>query len=159
MTTRIEGAEALKRKLRRFPAMVEAQIRKALEQNADELVKLARSIVPIEDGDLRDSIGWTYGEPPKGSFAIGEVKGQAGRQGNTRITVYAGNEKAFYARWVEFGTKPHAQPKRGATHPGTRATGFFFGSYRALRRRMKSRTTRAINKAARAAAAGGNGGA
>jgi hypothetical protein len=141
--------------MRRFPAIVEAELRKALEQNAEEMVKLARSIVPVDDGDLRDSIGWTYGEAPAGSFAIGEVKGQGARASNVRITVYAGNERAFYARWVEFGTKAHFQPKRNRQHPGTRATGFFFGSYRALRKRMKGRTTRALRKAAQSVAASG----
>lgn len=154
MTTKVIGAEQLKAKMRRFPAVAQEAIRRALEQNADEMVKLAKSIVPVDDGDLRASIGWTYGDAPTGSFSIGEVKGGA-RLNNLRITIYAGNERAFYARWVEFGTKPHAQPRRGTQHPGTRATGFFYGSYRALRKRMRGRTTRAIRKAAQTIAATG----
>jgi hypothetical protein len=155
VTTKILGTEQLKSKMRRFPAIVVAELRKALEQNAEEMVKLAKSIVPVDDGDLRESIGWTYGEAPAGSFAIGQVKASGARASNLRITIYAGNERAFYARWVEFGTKAHFQPNRGRQHPGTRATGFFYGSYRALRKRMKGRVTRALRKSAQSVAASG----
>lgn len=161
MAVSISGAEELRKKMRRFPAVAEAQIRQALEQNADELVKLAKSIVPVDDGVLQASIGWTYGDPPKGSFALATVKAPSGsRASNLLITVYAGNERAFYARWVEFGSRPHVNGGRfaGTQHPGTRATGFFFGSFRALRKRMKGRTQRAIRAAANAVAAGGGSG-
>lgn len=157
MATKIEGADKLKRQMRIFPKAAREEIEKALTASAEELVKQARTIVPAEDGDLRDSIGWTFGEPPKGSLVLARAGGTPDWVGaNLRITVYAGNERAFYARWVEHGTRPHTNGGlfAGTQHPGTRATGFFFGSYRALRRRIRGRISRAINKAAKRAAAG-----
>jgi hypothetical protein len=51
--------------------------------------------------------------------------------------VKAGDAKAFYARWVEFGTqKMQARP-------------FFFPAYRALKKRVKSRINREMKKAIR----------
>ena len=79
-------------------------------------------------------------------------------QNDLRISIYAGDDKAFYARWIEFGTKPHNVAKGGGNkghrgeahlHPGTRAYPFFFPSYRANQKKMKSRVNRAINKAAK----------
>lgn len=156
MGHKVQGADQLKAKLQRFPKLAEAEIRKAMEASANELVTLAKSIVPVDDGDLQASIGWTWGAAPKGSVAIGKVSGGTGGR-NLVITIYAGNEKAFWARWVEFGTRPHINGgwAAGTQHPGTRATGFFYGSYRSLRKRMRSRTARAIRKAAKSAAAGG----
>lgn len=157
MTTKIEGADKLKRKMMTFPRLARQEIAKAMEQSADEMVRLAKSLAPVDDGDLRASIGWTWGEAPQGSMAIGGVRREGKGTGNMQITVYAGNSTAFYARWVEFGTSPHPQGGMfaGTQHPGTRGTGFFFGSYRAMRKRFRSRTTRALRRAARTAAAGG----
>jgi HK97 gp10 family phage protein len=137
---RIIGLEKLQKKLSAMPKLVKQEIRKALEQSAEEIVSLAKSLVPVDKGDLRDSIGWTYGDVPKGSIALGSVKASE-ITGDLTITVYAGNSQAFYARWQEFGTqKMQAQP-------------FFYPAYRALRRRSKGRVTRAINKAAKKIAA------
>lgn len=163
MATKIENADRLRRRLAGFPKAVRAELSKALEEGAKEMVDLARKLVPVDDGDLRDSIGWTWGDAPKGSISLGTVDGP--RSMNLRITVYAGNDKAFYARWVEFGTKPHSTAAggqdarmiavasgQGKPHPGARAQPFFYPSYRALRRRIRSRVTRAINRAAKKAA-------
>lgn len=123
-----------------MPKLVKQEIRKALEQSAEEIVSLAKSLVPVDKGDLRDSIGWTYGDAPKGSISLGSVRASE-LTGDLTITVYAGNSQAFYARWQEFGTqKMQAQP-------------FFYPAYRALRRRAKGRVTRATNKAAKKIAA------
>ncbi|WP_369455944.1 HK97-gp10 family putative phage morphogenesis protein [Brucella anthropi] len=140
MRSRIIGLEKLQKKLNAMPKLVKQEIRKALEQSAEEIVSLAKSLVPVDKGDLRDSIGWTYGDVPKGSISLGSVKASE-LTGDLTITVYAGNSQAFYARWQEFGTqKMQAQP-------------FFYPAYRALRRRAKGRVTRATNKAAKKVAA------
>lgn len=109
-----------------------------MEQNADELVQAARQLVPVDEGKLRDSIGWTWGDAPAGSISIGSVANNA--TGTMRITVYAGDSETFYARFIEFGTE------KSAANP------FFFPAYRALRRRMRGRLTRQINKAIKDAA-------
>jgi HK97 gp10 family phage protein len=134
----IQGLSRLQRKLKALPEAVIAELRPAMEQGAAEIVSLAKSLVPVESGELRDSIGWTWGAAPEGSMVLGQV----GR-GNLRITVYAGNSQAFYARWVEFGT----------SQAGARP--FFYPAYRAVRKRVKGRVTRAITKSAKRVAAGG----
>lgn len=133
---RIIGLEKLQKKLNAMPKSVKQEIRKALEQSAEEIVSLAKSLVPVDKGDLRDSIGWTYGDVPKGSIALGSVRASE-LTGDLTITVYAGNNEAYYARWIEWGTQNmQAQP-------------FFFPSYRALRKRSRSRISRSINRAAK----------
>ena len=152
-TTKVIGLDKLRRKMIALPKAIEAEIRKAMETGAEEMVAMARRLAPVDDGDLRESIGWTWGEAPKGSMVI--AKG--GSTGMT-ITVYAGNSEAFYARWVEFGTVTHPQGGKfgGTRHPGTTAQPFFFPAWRATRKRVKSRTSRAVSKAAKRIAAGGN---
>ena len=138
----ILGLKSLQRKLKRLPELAREEIAKAMEQGANEIVALAKSLVAVDEGDLRNSIGWTWGDAPDGAMVIGTVRGGRGA-GNLRITIFAGNDEVFWGRWQEFGTQ------KMPAHP------FFFVSYRALRKRSKSRITRAINKSAKRAAAGG----
>ena len=140
------------------PNTVRKAAREALEQGAQELVELIRALAPVDDGFLLASIGWTWGDPPKGAIALDEVS--SAEDPSMRIVVYAGSELAFYARWVEFGTQPHALSRnasvergkrqdQGGWHPGAAAHPFFWPAYRTLRRRIKSRITRKINQAIR----------
>ena len=157
MATRVDGLERLRRKLRRLPDAARAEIAKAMEQSAAEIVALAKSLVPVDSGDLRDSIGWTWGDAPQGSITLGTVRQSGSGAGNMVITVYAGNSEAFYARWVEFGTSPHTNEGMfaGSHNPGTPARPYFYPAYRALRRRVRGRVTRAVNRSAKKVAAGG----
>jgi Bacteriophage protein of unknown function (DUF646). len=157
MGTKVIGAEGLKRKMRAFPLRARQEIARAMEQNAEEIVKLAKFLAPVDDGDLQMSIGWSWGGAPKGSMVLGEVRQEGRGAGNMVITIFAGNSTAYYARWVEFGTSAHVQGGMyaGTQHPGTPARPFFFPSYRRLRKRSKARTSRAIRNAARAIAASG----
>lgn len=150
----VKGLEALQRKLDRLPRVVKQRIGKAMEQGADEIVSLAKALVPVDSGSLKESIGWTWGRAPKGAMTLGKVESTGG---DLTITVYAGSSDAFWARWVEFGTSAHKAGGKfeGATIPAIPASPFFFVSYRANRRRVKGRITRAINKAAKQVAAGG----
>lgn len=138
----VQGVKSLDRKLRAFPEAARREIAKAMERSAEEVVALARSLVPVDTGRLRDSIGWTWGSAPKGSIALGTVRQSGKGTGNMAITIFAGNDEAFWARWVEFGT----------SH--SRASPYFFPSYRAVRKRIRGRVTRAINKSAKTVAAG-----
>ncbi len=148
------GLSKLNRKLAKLPAAAEKRIKEAMAQGADEIVALMKSLVAVDSGDLRDSIGWTWGDAPKYSQKIATVKSADGK---LVITIFAGNSKVRYAHLVEFATKAHQNAGRfpGTQHPGTKAQPFFFVSYRALRRRTKSRITRAINKSAKEVAANG----
>lgn len=143
--TKIKGLDRLNRKLAKLPAVAKQMIRQAMEAKANEIVAMMKNLVPVDDGTLRDSIGWTWGKAPKGSLTLASV--QATGDSDMTLTIYAGNKEAFYARWVEFGTARHENSGlfAGSVHPGTTAQPFFFVSWRANKRR----TVRAIRKASR----------
>jgi HK97 gp10 family phage protein len=143
MPTTVLGADKLKRQMRAMPALAKQQIAKAMEQSAQEIADLARALAPVDDGALRASIGWSWHGAPEGSMTLGSVKTSGRGAGNLAIVVYAGDDRAFYARWVEFGTS-----QGGPAQP------FFYPAYRALRKRVRGRVSRAIRNAARQAAAG-----
>ena len=143
--TRILNLDRLNRKLAKLPAVAKQMIRQAMEAKANEIVAMMKNLVPVDDGTLRDSIGWTWDKAPKGSLTLASV--QATGDNGMTLTIYAGNKEAFYARWVEFGTARHENGGlfAGSIHPGTTAQPFFFVSWRANKRR----TVRAIRKASR----------
>ncbi|MGU3494215.1 HK97-gp10 family putative phage morphogenesis protein [Xanthobacteraceae bacterium A53D] len=146
----ILGLASLQKKLDRLPKVVTAEIKASMEKVAQQIVDLAKSLVPKgRTGALRDSIGWTWGAPPRGSITLGKVARSALGKGLT-LTVFAGNDEAYYARWVEFGTSAHAQGGlfEGTDHPGTAAQPYFFPAYRA----NKKPARRAIRKSVRQAA-------
>lgn len=124
---------------------------------ADSLVETMKNACPVsadprdKPGLLRKSIAWTYGVPPK-TRATGAFRPT---KTTTGANVYAGNDEAFYARWVEFGTAPHNLSKgadvsrskrqsRGVQHPGSVAKPFFWPSYRLLKKKMRSTIKRKL---------------
>nr|WP_278377190.1 HK97-gp10 family putative phage morphogenesis protein [Brucella anthropi] len=136
--SKVIGLESLKRKLLAIPEQAKAEIRKAMETSAEEIVRFAKSLAPVDTGDLQMSISWTWGDAPDGTMILGRVVGD---KNDLVITIYAGGSEAYWARWVEFGTsKMKAQP-------------FFLPAYRANRKRVRGRITRGINKAAKKVAA------
>lgn len=149
----LKGLPSLKRKLIRLKDETMPSIRPAMEQAAELITSTMRSYAPVEDGDLRASIGWTWGDAPKGSISVSHSIA-----GN-KITIYAGNETAFYARWVEFGTAPHNIAKGGGTksfaksgsegvkHPGARARPFFYPAYRVHKKQAKAMIAQQIKLA------------
>lgn len=145
--TYLKGLPQLKRKLLKLKADTMPAVAKAMEKAAQRIVDDMKSLVPLQSGDLQDSIGWTWGEAPRGSIKFSSViSGQ-------KITIYAGNEKAYYARFVEFGTAPHeiGGRFRGAQHPGTSPQPFFFSAFRANRKETKLEIQKAIRAAVREA--------
>jgi HK97 gp10 family phage protein len=140
---KILGLARFKRKLAAMPAAAKAEIQAAMEASAEEIVDLMRRMVPVDRGDLRDSIGWTFGAPPKGTSVLATSSRSAAGSAGLVITIYAGGGDAFHARFIEFGTK--SMP----AHP------FFYPSWRLGKKRARSRITRATNKAAKKVAAGG----
>ena len=146
-----------------------------MEEGAQEIVDAMKMAAPIETGDLRDSIGWTWGEVPAGSFMIDEIrsgKNKGDQYATLRIKNYAGNKDAFYARFIEFGTAPHSLERNASVarassgsainqrrqqsskqHPGTPAQPFFFLTWtrerakfqRRIRDRIRKRIKEAFN--------------
>ncbi|MCA0257137.1 MAG: HK97 gp10 family phage protein [Proteobacteria bacterium] len=153
----------IQQRMNAIPKAVKLAIRPAMERAADDIVDLAKSLVPVSDpngGTLRDSIGWTWGVAPSGTITLA-----SSTAGELTITIYAGSDEAFYARFVEFGTQsgvfgqrvgnPGAavrQSKRKGrksyrTHPGTPAQPFFFPAYRLGKKKASMKIKRAISKA------------
>jgi HK97 gp10 family phage protein len=122
----------IERRLKAIPVAVKAAVMPAMETSANEIVAAAKALCPVDSGDLRDSIGWTWGDAPEGSIVLASTEG-----GALRITIYAGDDDAFYARWVEFGTV------KLQSHP------YFLPAYRLLKKRSARRIKRAISKAVR----------
>ena len=110
---------------------------------------MQKRLVPVEGGDLKNSIGYTFGSY---SAANPNVRGVGGGGGDSdlSVTVHAGDAKAFYAAFLEFGTSGPYKIKgkfAGATHPGIHAQPYFYPAYRTLKKSMKSRMGRATRKA------------
>jgi len=159
MATKVLGLDRLRKKLARLPELAREEIAKAMEQSANEIVALMKAYAArfTDKGDLQMSIAWTWGDAPKGTMVLGTVRQSGKGAGNMAITIYAGGGDAFHARWIEFGTAPHLNGGifEGSQHPGTPAQPFFYPAWRSGRKRARSRVTRAINKSAKRAAAGG----
>lgn len=141
--TRIIGLAKLHKKLQRMPEVAKAKIKAAMEQGADEIVAMMRNLVPVDSGALRDSIGWTWGKAPQGAMTIGKMAA-SNLASELTITIYAGTRDkklgdadAYYARFVEFGTK-HMD-----------ASPYFYVSYRANKKKVRSRIRRATTAAAK----------
>lgn len=171
-----KGLDRLTRQLRALPEQQKIAAREALAKGAAEIANRIARAAPADRGDLSASIGWAFaGQAPKTSATqairptADERRELLGAEGLS-VEVFAGNDVAFYARWVEFGTAPGVVGARAApsntdsrqakggrkvyrTHPGTQAQPFFFPTIRAFKRPMKSRMVRASGKAAKAIAA------
>lgn len=127
----LEGLKELDATLRAFPAKLQANIlRGGLRAGGVMFQKAAIARVPRDDGDLQRSL---------------RVSAYGLKSGKIRVTVSAGDKKAYYAHMVEYGTaahliRPHIQGKamllmpgvykNGAVaHPGTAPTFFMTKSY------------------------------
>lgn len=156
----VQGLAAFEARFAAIPLRVRARVQAAMEKVAEEIVADMRRLVrKRRDRRLERSIGWTWGEAPAGSFVIGQV-GRAD-YGSLRLTIYAGGREAFYARFVEFGTRPHSLAKGarkqnraarmggGYMHPGARPFPFFYPAWRLWKRKVKSRISAAMRQAIR----------
>jgi HK97 gp10 family phage protein len=140
VTAKVLGREKLLRQMARLPPEIRSAVKQALAQSADEITDMMHNLVPIRPtgGALDASIRSVFGDKPSAPNS-GVLSGGGSLRGDPELTVWilAGNEEAFYARWVEFGTvKMAAQP-------------FFFPSYRANRRSVRARISRAMRLATR----------
>ena len=137
-----ELSPRLRARLAKIPDIASEAAAAAMEEGAQEIVDAMKMAAPFKSGDLRDSIGWTWGEVPAGSFMIDEIrsgKNKGDQYATMRIKIYAGNRDAFYARFQEFGTRSQpAQP-------------FFLPTWRKerakFRRRIRDRIRKRIREA------------
>ena len=138
-------------KFKALPEEARKEIAIGINASADELVAFQKRLAPKRTGDLANSIKKNkggsltrYNSKTKTNFVeVGDP--------DLTVTVTAGDEKAYYAEMIEFGTAPHTNKGRfnGTQHPGTEAQPFFFPAYRALKKRIKGRIARSVRKSAR----------
>lgn len=120
----ITGGEDLIAALREFPVKLEVQVMASALRGGAKVVQ-ARAVdnVPVDSGDLRDSI---------------RIRRRTNKKsGYINLNVVAGNKKAWYAHIVEFGAKAHIIKPRArkslviaglmreiVNHPGATPRGF-----------------------------------
>lgn len=136
------GLARFQRRMRAVPEAARRAVVPALEKSADEIAAVMRATVPVDDGDLKESIKVTgpglstppYSQPG-GSMVVPELT----------AAITAGNADVRYAHLVEYG---HGNGFGGSTvppHP------FFWPSFRLTRKRALNRIKRAVGKAIREA--------
>lgn len=114
----VQLSPRLQARLARVPDVARIAAAQAMEEGAAEIVAEMKRLAPVlkspdrnrRAGALRDSINWTWGDVPAGSFTIADIrsgKNKGEQYATLRIRIYAGSKEAFYARWVEFGTIEH----------------------------------------------------
>jgi len=153
---KFEGREALTRKLRQIVPEAEAEYAKAIEVGAKELAEAIRARAPRKTG--------TYAASIEAAKVAGRNNAQKpiGVQPTKDPNAW-GIFANFYWRFLEFGTKAGVRGERSGvfgakqqktegrksyrTHPGSRAFPHVFPTFRAMRKRIRSRVTRSINKA------------
>lgn len=136
--------DALFAHLRKLVPGVEVEVGKASLDSASEMASLARGYAPTgATGKLKASIRIEPG-PRVGSYRV-----LAGGAATTKI----GSGKPFdYALGVEFGTKAHTNAGMfaGSENPGARRRPFYWIAYRMMKKRIRARVTRALNRAIKA---------
>lgn len=122
----IAGREALLARLAKIPEVTQAAAARALKAGVDELVEAEKRAAPVSDleghpGELRDSIV-AYANPdrPLSWRIIVGARDAAGR---------------LYGRYVEFG------------HGNARPRPFFFPTYRAQKKRIRSQVFSEVRQA------------
>ncbi len=135
--------------MKALPNEVRSAIKQALAQGADEITDMQKRLVPKKTRKLHDSIKQTYGGGRERYSSLSV--GTGGGDPDLTVRISAGNSAVRYAHLVEFGTAPHINGGifKGTKNPGTSAQPFFYPAYRALRKKVKSRISRATTKAAK----------
>lgn len=124
------------------------QMEEDIVASAEELNSFQRRLVPVgSTGALAGSIRYEVQRGTEFSVTL-KAGGTAATQREVREGSGIMTDEAVLA---EFGTKPHrlGGKFKGALHPGTKPVPFFFGPYRASKKRIKSKSSRGINKAAK----------
>lgn len=105
MSTRdeaITGGRELDELLKTLPEKMQKNINRAgLRAGAVVLREEVKRNVPVESGDLRNSVRITS------RIRNTDVSATLGAGAQVSVSVKAGNSIAYYARFVEYGTRPH----------------------------------------------------
>jgi len=110
------AARQVAARLQAIAKSVAPELKQAMALEADKTVSVMRALAPVlkrphkdrKAGALRNSIGWTWGEPKFGAAVLrSRSKKRVKFAGAALVlTLYAGSADVYYARWIEFGTRP-----------------------------------------------------
>jgi hypothetical protein len=147
MGAKITGVDKLVAQIESMPDLVRAEMAKAIFDASEDLVAFMKRQVPVIDGFLERSIRWAWADDfDRGGTGLREGRASTlALKGSYELAsvILAGDDKAYYAPWVEFGV-------RG----GRPANPFFFTSYRAKKKSILSRLSAACRRGIKASAAG-----
>lgn len=126
------GLSSFQKRMRAIPLAARLAVQPSLVKGAEEIAALQRSMAPVDDGDLRDSITVTgpgqvtppYSQPG-GALTVPE----------NAAAITVGKSDVRYPHLQEYGTSFHA------------AQPFFWPGFRMGRKRALNRIKRAIGKA------------
>lgn len=150
------GMPQLLARLRELPDDVQIELRNNMVQTAERVVAMMKRLCPVRTGALRDSIGWTWGAPPRGAFSLGTVRGD---QSALAISIFAGGTTATRRMQSRASGRRQSDQKRsgsfetdearliefGTVHMA--AQPFFYPAWRANRSRYKAGQVAALRRA------------
>ncbi|PZX46441.1 HK97 gp10 family phage protein [Cereibacter changlensis] len=136
-----DQSRALEARLKAIPSEIVAELRPALMKSAEDLADKMRALVPVDDGDLRDSIAVTGPGETTPAYASGGGRRTASE---AQALVTVGNPEVRHGHLQEFGTvTQEAQP-------------FMRPAWRIAKARIERRIARAIGAAIKKAGGRGN---
>ena len=141
----VQGVEVIQRQFDRMSKAAAERLADALNTSAKEIEARARLLAPVGRG-RKSAASMKYGPLKSQIEVLSPFEAVRKSRGRSRGVIASGvsTGRAFYARFVEFGTTRGATPRP-----------FFWPAYRSVRKKVRSRITRAINAAAREAVRNG----
>lgn len=145
---KIEGKDKFLAQLASLPRVLREEVRQSLDVSGSETTDIMKRMAPRKEGDLIDSIGYSFDAPPPGAGIVSQAR-SAKTETGLAVVMYAGDESTIVtnkqgvrfqnARLQEFGTKK--MPRNP----------FFFPAFRLNKKRVKGRMSRALRKGAQKA--------
>lgn len=123
----IKGDKQFRRNLQRMTTLPKSNINAIMKDALD----------PMRDATQNNALKHRQPDynPPGGHLDQGVVSVPVKETSRTRTTWWVSftNRARKIAHLVEFGTAPHAQPRRGIMHPGARPFPFFRPAFEATK--------------------------
>ncbi len=132
--TRVSIAQMRKAWAQDLPLKLKNELRKAVIDGAEEVAAMQRRLVPVDQGDVRDSINVSADIAQLKAYIVAGDTGQS-----ADVVSYVDKrgrmKQAFHAIFLEFGTRD--KPARS----------FFWPAWRARQKDLKARFRKAFAKA------------
>jgi HK97 gp10 family phage protein len=161
MATRFTNKLAVIKALRNLTPALKDNIEDAVRVSADQVANTVRSLAPVRKGRNGGALKASV-RVVNGNLSVvhtGKRKRRTSapvENGAAAYYVLAGDETAYYAHMVEFGTDPHINGGvfAGTQHPGTTPQPFFLPAWRLNKKKVNGRIGRAMGKAVKQAMRG-----